>query len=116
MRSGLSTSESNYFLLADIERQFNKDDDIMVQFNDVIFENVRFECGVEMTLRKQAGRIDTLNPLITSPKLNLATSNHNSEHPLLDRLIFTAGDQTYDLICQGSLADNINQRIRNGQD
>ncbi|MBI1286281.1 MAG: prepilin-type N-terminal cleavage/methylation domain-containing protein [Flavobacteriales bacterium] len=113
IRSELERSESNYLILSNVEQQFKRNRVLTKHFNDIQLDDVLFEFGVETTLRRQEGRIDTFPSVISEPKL---IEEKSEAEGLISELVFQADSTVFVLKGSGDLALWMNERTRNGQD
>lgn len=112
--AGISGVESGYFLMSDVERLFSSEADPNFRFNEVKFIDTSYDFGVEYTVRKQKGRIDTFPNYLVQP-IHGSTIDEQIKLPV-DSLAFIQGEAEFKLKKQGSLADYVNKSIEHGKD
>lgn len=111
VREGLSTSESAYFILGDLERRFAIGRDIRHRFNELQLDGAVYDFGVEYTTRQQESRRDTFPNHFTAPTFGARQKGMPMDSV---SLIFNGSRITWKRF--GSLADHVNKQIFDGQD
>ena len=114
VNAGINGAGSSYFLLSDVERLFSSETEPTYRFNEIKFSAVSYDFGVEYTVRKQNGRLDTFSNHLLQPIHGVAI-DRQLKRPM-DSLVFRFGDSEFKLKKQGSLADHVNENIGHGED
>ncbi len=112
--AGISGVESCYFLMSDVERLFSSEAGPIFRFNEVKFTHTSYDFGVEYTVRKQNGRIDTFPNHLVQP-VHGSTIDKRFKQPV-DSLAFIHQEAEFKLKKQGSLAEYVNNSIEHGED